>query len=162
VGVKVEQPHGQDAQQDRDQGAGHQREVAPQPQHQDERGQADGNGGRAGLAEPAEQVPQLLEEVPAAPLDPEQGRQLPGDDGQGEPDDEALEHRLGDEAGQEAKAQQAGAHGEQPGGDGQGGGVGEEAGAALGGDVGHGRRRQRRGCRHRPHHQVPGAAEGGV
>ena len=43
------------------------------------------------------QVPELLEEVAVALLDPEELRQLADDDRQREADDEALEHRLGDE-----------------------------------------------------------------
>jgi hypothetical protein len=136
VGVQVEQPDGGDPGQDRDQRPGHDRGQAPQPQDQGERGQADGQGGQAGLAELGQEVAELLEEVAAAPLDPEQVRELAGDDGQGQPDDEALEHRLGDEAGQEAQAQHPGQDGDEPGGDGQGGGVGHEPGAAGGGDVG--------------------------
>ena len=73
-----------------------------------------------GVAQVGHQVPDLLEEVALAPLDPEQLGQLPGHDGQGQPDDEPLEHRLGDEAGQEPQAQQPGEHGRDPGGDGQG------------------------------------------
>jgi hypothetical protein len=104
VGVQVEHGHGGDPEEDGDQRPGHGRGQAPQPQHQGQRGQADGQGGQAGLAEVGEQAPDPLEEVPAAPLDAEQVRELAGDDGQGEPDDEALEHRLGDEAGQEPQA----------------------------------------------------------
>ena len=69
---------------------------------------ADGQrGGRRVSPRLAEQAPDLLEEVALALLDAEQLRELADDDGQREADDEALEHRLGDEAGEEAEPQQA-------------------------------------------------------
>jgi hypothetical protein len=50
-----------------------------------------------------EQVPDLGEEVALTLVHAEQTRKLAGDDRQREADDEALEHRLGDERGQEAE-----------------------------------------------------------
>jgi hypothetical protein len=53
-------------------------------------------------------APQLLEEVALAGLDAQQLRQLAHDDDQGHPDDETLEHGLGDEAGHEAEPEHPG------------------------------------------------------
>jgi hypothetical protein len=72
VGVQAEQPHGGDPEEHGDQRPGHGRGEAPQPQDQGQRGQADGQGGQAGLVEVGQQPPELLEEVPAGPLDAEQ------------------------------------------------------------------------------------------
>ena len=55
----------------------------------------------------ADEMPGLLEEVAVACTDPEQLRQLADDDRQREADDQAPEHRLADEVGEEAEAQQA-------------------------------------------------------
>src|SRR4029450_8568343 len=118
--VQAEDLHGDDPGEDRGQGAGHHRGQGAQAQDQGQGGQADGQGQPLGVAEVAQQPPELLEEVTARALDPEQLGQLTGDDGQGKPDDEALEHGLGDEAGQEPEAQQPGQQGRDPGGDGQG------------------------------------------
>jgi len=55
-----------------------------------------------------EEVPELLEEVTLALVDSEQLRDLPGDDGQGQADDESFEHRFGDEPGEKAEFEQPG------------------------------------------------------
>ena len=60
---------------------------------------------------PVSEAPELLEEVAVSSLDAEDLGELAGDDRQGQADDEALEHGLGDEAREEAQP-------EQPGGDG--------------------------------------------
>ena len=65
-----------------------------------------------GVAELLNKVPELLEEVAAALLDTEQLGELADDDREREPDDEALEHRLRDEVGDEAEPQQARDHGD--------------------------------------------------
>ena len=51
-------------------------------------------------------MPELLEEVALALLDAEEPRQLPDHDRQSEADDESLHHRLGDEAREEAQAEE--------------------------------------------------------
>ena len=48
--------------------------------------------------------PGLLEEVALHLLEAEDLGQLPDDDGQRQPDDEALHHRFGDEVGDEAES----------------------------------------------------------
>ena len=55
-----------------------------------------------------EHAPDLLEEVAVLLLDPEQLRHLARDDRQRDPDDEALEHGLGDQRGQEPEPHQTG------------------------------------------------------
>ena len=80
----------------------------PQPEHERERAGADRERQRVGLAEVADDVPELLEEVALAVVDPQQLRHLADDDREREPDDEALQHRLGDERREEAEPQEAG------------------------------------------------------
>ena len=84
------------------------------PRTSGERGDADEQRQPARVAELAEQVPELLEEVALALLDAEQLGQLPDDDRQRQADDEALQHRLGDEVRQEAEPQQPGDERERP------------------------------------------------
>ena len=67
------------------------------------------------VAEIRDDAPQLLEEVAFLLLDAEQLRHLADDDRQRESDDEALEHRLGDEVGEEAETQQPGGQREHAG-----------------------------------------------
>ena len=62
----------------------------------------------AGRPEAAEEPDDLLEEVALDLVDAEQLRQLAHDDRQRETDDEALQHRLRDEAREEAETEQAG------------------------------------------------------
>ena len=106
---------------DGDQRAGHHRGEAPQPEHDGQRGQRRRASVRPlRVAEVGEHAPELLEEVALGLLDAEQLR-APGPMMivRAEADDEALEHGLGDEVGQEAEPQQPGGEGETPGGDGQ-------------------------------------------
>ena len=94
---------------------------------------------------------------------PKQLGQLPDDDRQREADDEALEHRLGDEVGEEAEPQQAGdERRRRPSTSASAAVSATNCAAAAGGEVADGRRRQRRGGRHRPDDEVPRAAEGRV
>ena len=106
--------------------------------------------------------PELLEEVALLLLDAEQLGHLADDDGQGEADDEALEHRLGDEVGEEPEAQQSGAEGEHAGHQGEHAGERRDVVGAARRQVGDRRRGQRRGRRHRPDDEVARAAERGV
>ena len=117
----------------------------------------------ARVAEVAEQVPELLEEVALALGDAEQLRHLADDDRQREADDEALQHRLGDEAREEAEPQRARrrARGSRP----TSASVivsCEEGVRSARGEVADRRRRQRRSRGHRPGDEVPRAAERGV
>ena len=78
-----------------------------------------------GVAEVGDDAPELLEEVALLLLDAEQLRYLADDDRQGETDDEALEHRFGDEVGEESEAQQSSSDGEHAGHEGEHAGEGE-------------------------------------
>ena len=94
---------------DGDERAGHDRRDAPQAEH-DRRARPAPTTSVRPCVSPRwrDHAPQLLEEVALDLLDAEQLRHLADDDRQREADDEALEHRLGDEVGEEAEAQQAG------------------------------------------------------
>ena len=70
---------------------------------------------RLRVAQVGDQVPGLLEEVARSPVQPEQLGQLTDEDREREADDEALEHRLADEVGQEPQAQEARNHGSDTG-----------------------------------------------
>ena len=89
-----------------------------------------------GVAEVGDDAPQLLEEVAVLLLDAEELRHLADDDRQGETDDEALEHRLGDEAGEEAEPEQAGDEREDAGHQGEHAGEGEDVVDAAGRQIG--------------------------
>ena len=115
-----------------------------------------------GVAEVGDDSPQLLEEVALLLLDAEQLGHLADDDRQGEADDEPLEHRLGDEVGEEPEAQQSGAERQHPGHQGEHAGERQHLVGPAGREVGDRRRRQRGGGRHRADDEVAGAAEGGV
>jgi hypothetical protein len=97
--------------------AGHDRCYFLQPDHEGQREGADEQRQPARLVEVREQVSRLLEEVPLALLDAEDLRQLADDDREREPDDEALQHRLRDEAGEEAEAEEPGDESQDPGDD---------------------------------------------
>jgi hypothetical protein len=101
--VEVEQPDGDDAKQHGDQRPRHHRRQLTEADDDGQRGEADEERGPARRAELAEHVPELLEEVPLLLPDTEQLRDLADDDRQGEPDDESLEHGLGDEAREESE-----------------------------------------------------------
>ena len=60
---EVEQVDGDDADDDGDERAGHHGREAPQGEHDDERHHADDQRPRLGVAEVAEEAPELLEEV---------------------------------------------------------------------------------------------------
>ena len=100
--------------------------------------------------------------LPVAFSHAEQLRQLPDDDREGEPDDEPLEHRLGDERGEEAEPQQPGEDADDPGDDGQDRGRRRRTRSlppsARSATIAGG---QRRGGRHGADHQVPGACRAG-
>ena len=107
--------------------------------------------------------PQLLEEVALALGHAEQLRHLADDDRQREADDEALQHRLGDEAREEAEPQRARRPARRiPTTSAERDRELEERVRAARGEVADGRGRQRRGRRHRPGDEVPRAAERGV
>ena len=130
VFVQVKELDGGDAEQHRDERSGHDRREAPQREDHRERQHADEQ--RDALVSPrwTIDVPELLEEVAAALLDAEQLGHLADDDRQRQADDEALDHRLGDEARDEPQAQQPGEQRGQAGGDRERGGHRGEAIAA--------------------------------
>jgi hypothetical protein len=97
VPVQAEQVNEEDAEHDRDKRPGDHRSDPLESQDQRQRHQPDQQGQPVGLVELTEQVPELLEELAMAFGDPEQLGQLPDHDHEGQADDEALEHRLGDE-----------------------------------------------------------------
>ena len=108
---------------------------------------------RLRVAEVAQQVPALLEEVAAALVDADQRGQLSDHDRQGESDDEALEDGFGDERRQEAQAQEAGDQGGHARGERERRSEGDELGRVVG-DTRDDTQGQRRGRRHRRDHEV--------
>jgi hypothetical protein len=132
VPVQVGQLDDDNPEHDRGKRPGNHRSDPPQPQDQRQRPQPDQQRQPAGLAELAGQMPQLLEEVALALGDPEQLGQLPDDDREGQADDEALEHRLGDEVGHKAQPRQPRDDPDDAGGDRQRDGQGGEPAAAPG------------------------------
>ena len=73
-----------------------------------ERGQPGCHGPKIGFAGVAQGVPQLLIGVPLARHDAQQFRQLLDDDAEGNAEHKSLQHRLGDEVGNETELQNAG------------------------------------------------------
>ena len=151
-----------DRDHDGDEGTRHAGSDPAQAEDHRERARADEQREGVRLIEVGDEVPRLLEEMARATADPEQLRQLADDDREREADDQPLEHRLADEVGEEAEAQQARD---------QGGGARDDGeprrhhGEALVPDGDHVRdrcRRQGRGRRHRSHDEDPRAAERGV
>ena len=100
--------------------------------------------------------------LPSAPSMPKILGSWPDDDRQGEADDEALEHGLGDEAREEAQPEEAGGEGHDPGRDRERHGERDEVARSPAGELGDGRGREGRRGRHGPRDQVLRAAEGGV
>ena len=88
---------------------GHQRDPTPEREHAREARQTDREGQPVGVAEVGDEVAELAKEVALAFGDTEQLGQLADDDGQRQADDEALQHRLGDERREEPQPSQAGA-----------------------------------------------------
>ena len=83
-----------DAREGDDQGAGDQGQEPAERQQQPEAHQPHCQGEGVDLVEVAQDVSELLEEVPGPLADPEQVGDLTDDDRQGQADDEALQHRL--------------------------------------------------------------------
>ena len=94
-----------DRSRDSDQRAGNGRSNTPQSDDQRQRDRADEQREPLRISQMGDQLPRLLEEVAAPPADPEHLRQLADDDRERQSDDEALEHGLADEVGQEAETQ---------------------------------------------------------
>ena len=157
---EVERLDGQDAEEDDDERGGDRRRQPAETEQDDQRRETDGEGLPLGVAEVGDDVPHLLEEVVALSFDAEELGDLADDDRQREADDEPLQHRLGDEVGEEAEPRQPGDEREESRGEGE---QRREGGEILirpaGGQVGHRRRRQRGGRRHRPDDEMPAAAE---
>jgi hypothetical protein len=86
--------------------AGNHGSVPPQDQHHRQGTEADRHSQGVAVIEMSEHPPRLFEEVALPLLDPEKLGNLANDDRERQPDDEPLEHRLGDEVGQEAQATQ--------------------------------------------------------
>lgn len=160
VVVEPEEPGDRDPAERHGQG-GREHRNQPSEQHESrEADQPDDQGQRVRLVEVGHDVPRLLEEVPASLRGAQEVRHLADHDGEREPDDEAFEHWLGDEGGQEAQPEQPGSQRHQPGGQGQAGGQGHDVAGAA--DRGHHARRQGGGRGHRGDHEVPGRADDGV
>jgi hypothetical protein len=104
--IEVEQQHRHDPEDHHDQGSGNDRRKLLERDDEHQRAEPDQQRQSARPAELAEEGPQLLEEVPLALVDAEQLRQLSHDDRECEPDDEPLEHGLGDEAREKAEAEE--------------------------------------------------------
>ena len=151
-----------DAAQHDDERAGNDGRDHLEPDDEDESGDADDEREPAGRAELAQQVPELLEEVALALLDAEELRQLPDHDRQGEADDESLHHRLGDEAREEAQAQEPRDQSRDPDGERHRDRELDEQVRVLAGEIADRSRRERRGRRHRPDDEVARAAESRV
>src|SRR5580704_12755513 len=127
----MEQLHSGDPEQYGHERAGDDGCEAPEREDDRERERADEQRRALRIAEMDDDVPQLLEEVARALLDAEQLGDLTDDDRQRQPDDEALDDGLGDEAREEPQTQEAG----------------QERGEA-------GRDRQRSGGRHRADYEL--------
>ena len=100
--------------------------------------------------------------LPSLLLDAEQLRDLADDDRQRQADDEALQHRLGDEAGEEPEPEQPGHEGEDPGDEREHAVKAAKSSGPPRDEVGDRRGGQRGRGRHRPDDEMPGAAERGV
>jgi hypothetical protein len=157
--VQAEELDGENPGEDGDERAGNDRRHLLQPDDEDEGEAADQQGEAARVAEVAEQVPELLEEVALGLLDTEELRHLADDDRQRQPDDEPLEDRLGDEAREEAEPEDSCKEGEDSGHEGERDRQLEEVVGAGGRQVGHRCGGQRRSGRHRAGDEVPRAAE---
>ena len=142
--------------------SGDRRREATQSEDDGERRGADGERPCLGVAEVSDDSPQLLEEVALFLLDAEQLGNLADHDRQGEADDEPLEHWLGDEVGEKSEAQQSGSEGEQPGHQGEHTRERQHLVGTAGREVGHRRRRERGGGRHRSDDEMARTAERGV
>ncbi len=158
VGVEPEDPDGGDRQCHRDERPGHHRQPSPEPEDDDEGAEPDHRAEQVGAAEMGHEVPELGEEVTVALLDADQLRELAHRDGQGEPDDEALEHGLGDEAREEAETEGAGHDRDEADGDRDRRRQRDRVEAPAP-EVGHDAGGQRGGRRHRPDDEVPRAAD---
>ena len=127
--------------------------------HEREREEADEQRQTARVAQFREQAPELLEEVARGFRDPEQLGQLPDDDRQGQPDNEPLQHGLGDEVREEAETEQPGDEGDDPDDQPERGCERDELVGPLRGEIADCRRRKGGRRRHRPRDEMPRAAE---
>ena len=157
--IEVEQVHGEDAAQHGDERAGHGGRLLLEPDDDDQGREADEERDPTRPAEVAQQGPELLEEVALALLDPEQLRDLADDDREREPDDEPLHHGLGDEAREEPQTEEPGGQRQDADGERHRDRQLDVGVGPSGGEIAHGRGRQRGRRRHRSHDQLPGAAE---
>ena len=106
-------------------------------------------------------MPELFEEVPVLLVDPEQLGNLADHNRQRQADDEALEHRLGDEVRKKSQPEQSREQREDAGHDCERHGERDDVVRARR-EIRDRRRGQGRSRRHRSHDQVPGTAERGV
>jgi len=114
------------------------------------------------LPKVGDEVPDLREEVPGPVAYSKQLWQLADHDRQRQADDEALEHRLADEVGQEAEAQQSRDQGGDADDERQPGRERGEVAVSRRRDVRDNGRRQGRGRCNRRDDEYPRAAQGGV
>ncbi len=106
LAVEIEQLHENHAEQHRDERRGDHGREPLQQEHEGERPEPDQRRAPLRIADVAEEVPQLAEEVAVAAFDAEELRHLADHDREREPDDEALEHRFRDEVREEPEPQQ--------------------------------------------------------
>ncbi len=159
VCVEIEHLDRDHAERDRCERRRHHRGEALQAEDEHERRDTDQQCQAARLVELRDETPDLLEEVARALCDAEQLRELPRDDRQREADDEALQHGLGDVAREESEPQQPGDRRCDAGRDRERDRQLREAVAAGSRVRRNGRRRERRGRRHRTDDEMARAAE---
>ena len=159
---EVEQVDGEHADDDGDERAGNDGRVAPQGHDDDERHDADDQRAGVGVAEVAEEAPQLLEEVALLALDPNSFGTWPMMIVRARPMMKPLSTGSEMKLARKPSRSSPAPSGEQAGHEGEHTGEGEDVVGPAGGQVGDRRRRQRRRRRHRPDDQVARAAEGGV
>ena len=162
VAVHVEQLDDDDPEHDRDQRSGNHRSDPPQPQDQRQRHQPEQQRQPVGLVELAEQVPELSKKSPSPSGTPNSLGSCPTTIVRARPMMKPLSTGSEMKLATKPSRSQPGDDPDDAGGDRQRDGQGGEPAAALGRQLGDGGRRQGRGGRHRPHDQVPGAAEGGI
>ena len=138
------------------------RQRAPEPEHEASDSQPDDAASATGCRRACVTRSQSFSKKSPLPFStPNSLGSWPDDDGQRQTDDEALEHRLGDEVGHEPSRSSPAItptipwRSPAP-------RSGRRTGAPGRGELADDRRRQRRRRRHRPDDQVPGAAEGRV
>jgi hypothetical protein len=156
VPVEVEDRHRGDAEQHGDQRAGQHRQPAPEPEHDREADHADGRVGPLVWPSRVRNVQACWKKSPSPFGTPDSLGTWPTMIVRARPTMKALEHRLGDEGGQEAEPEQAGEQREPAGDQGQRRGQRDVPVGAAGGEDRDRAGGQRRGGGHRSDDEVPG------